>query len=81
MMAYKRYINGIWMIDKSSYYSTDGLSLSLLYCFNGFLSSPYLLRCEAQKLSHFCFEKTTVPIVDGSIVGQDLHTRDLIALW
>ncbi len=68
------------LMDWSSYYRANGLSLSLLNGLQCFLSSAYPLRGEAQKLSHISLKKATVPIVDGPIVGQDLHTRDFIAL-
>lgn len=67
-------------MDWLSYYRVNGLSLSLLYGLQGFLSAAYPLRGEAQKLSHISLKKAAVPIVDGPIVGQDLHTWDFIAL-
>lgn len=64
-----------------SYHSTDcALSLPLLQGLPGLLAAANPLWSQTQQPAHLLPEEAAISVVNRPIVGQDLHSRHLIAL-
>ena len=70
----------VYARTRFAYHRVNGLPFPFLQGFPGLLSAPNPLRAQAQQPTHVGPEEASVAIVDRSIIGQDLHPRNLIAL-